>query len=418
MKVLVLGSGAKEHAVAWWFSRSHFIEGLYVAPGNIGTETIAKNLAIDPADFDQVYKACKEYGIQYVFIGTEKPLFTGMVDKLNEKGIETFGASTSALKLEGDRNFSRNFTDRHNIPTPTHMMFDNESELSAYLRRHEGTRFVMKSNSVAPSRIMVDSSDYDSLIGFARTMLSSGAILLEEHLSGLSVTITAMLDNNGYLLMPFCSDYMKTESKGIPTGGMGSVCPVPLEAATKSDIEERIIKPTLYGMKVERLSYKGVLTFSVIITKNGPILVDYHVRFNDPAAQAFIPLVKSDLIDILHAMKTDSISSYNLQVSQKSSVALVIASAGYPQEPQTGKILEPMPAAVLRNSFADAPLFFFGGVERKDGQAVTTSGRCVTVVGSKENIIQSNKQAYLGAKYIKFPGAWFRDDIGDRFFEN
>jgi len=418
MRILVLGSGAKDHAVAWWLSRSHFIDALFVAPGNIGTATFAVNLDIDPSDFDQVYAACRTHAIEYVVVGTEEPLFAGVIDKLNTQGIKTFGAPSNALRLEGDRDFSRAFTDRHNIPTPTHRLFTEENSLSEYLKRHEHERYVVKSNGVAPSRVMVDSSDYDTLMRFSRTLLSSGPIILEDHLTGLSVTVTAMVDNKGYLLMPFCSDYMKSEKSGIPTGGMGSICPVPLEEGIRQDLINRIIAPTLYGLKVERMSYKGVLTFSVIITNQGPILVDYHVRFNDPAAQAFLPLVKSDAIDIINAMEENKLSDFRLEVSTNSSVALVIASEGYPQEPQVGKELEPLPAAIQLNAFKDAPLFFFGGVQEKDGKAITTSGRCVTVVGIKENIIQSNKQAYNGAKFIKFPGCWYRPDIGDRFFEN
>lgn len=284
MKVLVLGSGAKDHAITWWFSQSRLIEGLFIAPGNIGTQYIATNLAIDPSDPEQVYDACKTHSIDYVFIGTENPLFTGVIDYLNERGIETFGAPSRALKLEGDRNFSRMFTDRHNIPTPTHVLFDDEKKLSDYLKSHSGKRFVVKSNTIAPSRVMVDSADYDTLLNFSKTILATGPIILEDHLEGLPITVTLLLDNNGYLALPTCSDYMKSESGGLPTGGMGSICPVPLQQEVTDSLFETIIEPTLFGLKAERMAYKGVLTISVIITKDGPILVDYHVRFNDPAA--------------------------------------------------------------------------------------------------------------------------------------
>ncbi|MFA7128710.1 MAG: phosphoribosylamine--glycine ligase, partial [Sphaerochaeta sp.] len=175
MRILVLGSGAKDHAIAWWFSQSRLINGLFVAPGNVGTESIATNLDIDPADSKQVYEACQQHSIDYVFIGTEAPLFTGVIDYLNERGIDTFGAPNRALKLEGDRNFSRMFTDRHNIPTPTHHMFEDEQKLSDYLKRHAGERFVVKSNTIAPSRVMVDSSDYDTLMAFAKTILTNSS---------------------------------------------------------------------------------------------------------------------------------------------------------------------------------------------------------------------------------------------------
>ena len=418
MRILVLGSGAKDHAIAWWFSQSRLINGLFVGPGNIGTESIAKNLAIDPADPKQVYEACKQNNIEFVFIGTEAPLFTGVIDYLNERGIDTFGAPIRALKLEGNRDFSRKFTDRHNIPTPTHYVFDNENDLSDYLKRHKGERFVIKSNTIAPSRVMVDSSEYETLVNFSKKILPNGSILLEEHLEGLPITLTLLIDNKGYMMLPPSSDYMKAGHGGLPTGGMGSICPVPLQESVSQALVETIIEPTLFGLKAEKMAYKGVLTISVIITKQGPILVDYHVRFNDPAAQAIVPLIRTDIIDILTAMKEDTLSTLNLEVSTNSTVALVVASEGYPEDPVVGKKLEPIPAALKRNAFLGSPFYFFGGVHAKDGELVTNGGRCVTVVGIGYNIMDANKNAYKGVKHISFPGAWYRPDIGDNFFTN
>ncbi|MCK9548430.1 MAG: phosphoribosylamine--glycine ligase, partial [Sphaerochaeta sp.] len=416
MNVLVLGSGAKDHAITWWFSQSRLIDGLFVAPGNIGTQYIATNLAIDPSDPKQVHEACLAHGIDYVFIGTENPLFTGVIDYLNERGIETFGAPMRALKLEGDRNFSRMFTDRHNIPTPSHVLFNDDGKLSEYLKAHSGQRFVVKSNAIAPSRVMLDSSDYDALLAFSRSILTTGPIILEEHLEGLPITVTLLLDNKGYLALPTCSDYMKSESGGLPTGGMGSICPVPLQREVTDALFETIIEPTLFGLKAERMAYKGVLTISVIITKHGPILVDYHVRFNDPAAQAFVPLIKTDIVEILTAMQSDTLSSLRLEVSTSSAVALVVASEGYPVKPIVGKALDPLPAPLLLNAFEAAPRYFFGGVQQIGGLAETTGGRCVTVVGIGYNIMNANKNAYKGVTHVHFEGAWYRPDIGDKFF--
>lgn len=418
MRILVLGSGAKDHAIAWWFSQSRLIDGLFVGPGNVGTEAIAKNLTIDPADPKQVYEACKQNAIDFVFIGTEAPLFTGVIDYLNERGIDTFGAPIRALKLEGDRDFSRKFTDRHNIPTPTHHVFDNEQDLSEYLKRHKGERFVVKSNTIAPSRVMIDSSDYAALMKFSKKILTGGQILLEEHLEGLPITITLLVDNKGYLMLPPSSDYMKAGHGGLPTGGMGSICPVPLQESVSQSLIDTIIKPTLFGLKAEKMAYKGVLTISVIITKHGPILVDYHVRFNDPAAQAIVPLIRTDIIDILTAMKEDTLSTLNLEVSTNSAVALVVASEGYPEDPVVGKQLEPIPAALMLNAFMGSPFYFFGGVHSEDGALITNGGRCVTVVGIGYNIMDANKNAYKGVKHISFPGSWYRPDIGDNFFIN
>jgi len=421
MRVLVLGSGAKDHAMTWLFSQSKLIDGLFIAQGNIGTSAIAENLSeVDPSSPESVYTACKKHNIQFVFVGTEAPLFTGVIDYLNERGIDTFGAPGNALKLEGDRYFARTFTARHNIPTPPYKLFSDEQSLANYLQRHEGENFVLKRNAMAPSRIMVDSNDYDTLMAFGKSILETDNLLVENHLDGLSVTITVFTDNNGYLMLPLCSDYTKSEEggQGAATGGMGSICPVPLPNYVQQQIIDLIIEPTLYGMQVEQFAYKGVLTFSIILTDNGPILVDYHVRFNDPATQAIVPLIKSDIIEILNAMKRDKLREFQLCVSTKSAVAVVVASEGYPDSPVTGQVVEPLPNYIKNNQFKTMPMVFYGAVAEKEGKAVTTGGRNVTIVGIGQNIIQANKHAYQYIDSVKFAGAWYRTDIGNKFFSN
>ncbi|HAF86488.1 MAG TPA: phosphoribosylamine--glycine ligase, partial [Sphaerochaeta sp.] len=239
-----------------------------------------------------------------------------------------------------------------------------------------------------------------------------------DHLEGLPITLTLLVDNKGYMMLPTSSDYMKAGHGGLPTGGMGSICPVPLQESVSKSLVDTIIEPTLFGLKAEKMAYKGVLTISVIITKQGPILVDYHVRFNDPAAQAIVPLLRTDIIDILTAMKEDTLSTFTLEVSTNSAVALVVASEGYPEDPVVGKELKPIPAALMSNAFMGSPFYFFGGVHSDNGTLVTDGGRCVTVVGIGYNIMDANKNAYKGVKHISFPGAWYRPDIGDSFFTN
>lgn len=420
MRVLVLGSGAKDHAIAYWFSKSNYLSSLYCAPGNLGTSSFAINLSnVDPANANQVYKACLDYNINYVFIGTEAPLFTGVIDYLNERGIATFGAPMKALKLEGDRNFARNFTNRHNIPTPGRNLFSSIEDLENYLQRHKNQPFVLKSNSITPSRIMLDSSNTEALLNYAKTLFLRGPVFLEEHCDGLSITVSILLDNNGYIMLPFTSDYThsSTEDK-TPTGGMGSISPVPLSSVAIENIKKQIIEPTLYGMKVEQLSYKGVLTFSLILKADYyPILVDYHVRFNDPATQAMVPLIKTDLIEILTKMQEDNISSVKLETSSESTVAVVIASEGYPINPQLGKKINNIPMLLENNYCQDLPLLFCGAVKESEDGGITNGGRCFTVVGKAHNIITANKNAYLAVPLIKFDGAWYRSDIGEKFFE-
>lgn len=421
MRVLVLGSGAKDHAITYWFSKSNYLNALFCAPGNLGTSNIAINLSeVDPANAGQVYQACIENNIDFVFIGTEAPLFTGVIDYLNERGIATFGAPLNALKLEGDRNFARNFTNRHNIPTPGRNLFSNLEDLENFLVRHKGQPFVLKSNTITPSRIMLDSSDIPTLLNYAKSLFLRGPVLLEEHCEGVAISVSILLDTNGYIILPFTSDYTKSSSDDdTPTGGMGSVCPVPLSNVTIENIKTQIIEPTLYGMKVEQLSYKGVLTFSVIVKPNkNPVLVDYHIRFNDPATQAMIPLIKTDIIEILSAMKDNKINTIKLETSNESTVAVVIASEGYPINPQIGKKISPLPMMLENNFCYNLPLIFCGAARRTaDGTAVTTGGRCFTIVGKAHNIITANRNAYSVISLINFDGAWHRKDIGEKFFE-
>ncbi|HLW21744.1 MAG TPA: phosphoribosylamine--glycine ligase [Sphaerochaetaceae bacterium] len=421
MRVLVLGSGAKDHAMTWLFSQSKLVDGLYVAQGNIGTAAIAENLpTVDPSSPESVYAACREHNIQFVFVGTEAPLFTGVIDYLNNRGIDTFGAPGNALKLEGDRYFARTFTARHNIPTPPYKLFSDEESLSSFLYRHAGESFVLKRNAMAPSRIMVDSNDYETLMEFGRGILKTDNLLVENHLDGLAVTITVFTDNNGYLMLPLCSDYTRSEEggSGAATGGMGSICPVPLPKDVRQQIIDLIIEPTLYGMQVEQFAYRGVLTFSVILTASGPVLVDYHVRFNDPATQAIVPLIKSDIIEILNAMRENRLNEFELCLSTKSAVSVVVASQGYPDNPKLGEEVKPLPNLIRHNLLKSMPMVFYGAVMEKGGKAVTTGGRNVTVVGIGQNIIQANKQAYQYIDSVEFNGAWYRKDIGNKFFED
>jgi phosphoribosylamine--glycine ligase len=421
MKVLVLGSGAKDHAITYLFSQSKLIVDLFVAKGNVGTAAIAKNLPeVDPSSPESVYNACLKHDINFVFIGTEDPLLTGVIDYLNSRGIDTFGAPKNALKLEDDRYFARTFTARHNIPTPPYRLFSDESSLSNYLKRHPNQNFVLKRNAMAPSRIMVDSSDYDVLMNFGKGILKNDNLLVENHISGLPITITVFTDSDGYLMLPLCSDYTKSEEDdlGSATGGMGSICPVPLPPSMHKQLIDNIIEPTLYGMRVEQFAYKGVLTFSVILTESGPVLVDYHVRFNDPATQAIVPLIKSDIIEILNAMKKNTLKEFNLEVSTKSAVAVVVASKGYPDNPELGKVVEPLPLIIRDNTFSPMPRVFYGAVFDKEGKQVTVGGRNVTIVGIADNIIEANKQAYDYIESVKFKGSWYRKDIGNKFFEN
>jgi phosphoribosylamine--glycine ligase len=198
---------------------------------------------------------------------------------------------------------------------------------------------------------------------------------------------------------------------------MGAICPVPLQDEVQQQLLDQIINPTLHGMREEKFAYKGVLTFSVILTNDGPVLVDYHVRFNDPATQAIVPLIKSDIIEILNGMKNDTIKDFPLQLSNQSAVSVVVASKGYPDNPEIGQEVKTLPNFINDNLLATKPRIFWGAVMEKDGKGVTTGGRNVTIVGVGKNIIEANEQVYRYIDMVEFNGSWYRKDIGNKFFE-
>lgn len=423
MKVLVLGSGAKDHAIAWWFSKSKFIEGLYVAPSNPGTASFAVNLPdVDPSDKDQVLAACKKYGIDFVFIGTEGPLQTGVIDHLNANGIDTFGAPGYAIKIENDRRFSREFATRHGIPIPDYHIFSEEKALKAFLEKNTGKPFTIKPNGLSPSRVMISSCDTKTLFDYSKKLLAKGDVVVEDYIDGKHATISILLDNEGFFRLPSCYEYTKREhtdkGTGIPTGGMGAVCPLSVEPEIRELIKSRIVMTTFKGLVEENLFYKGILTFSITVTDKGPVLLDYHVRLNDPATQAMVAIIKNDLCGLMMAMKDNTLKDIKRELNGKSAVAVVIASDGYPEDTKVGQKLNEIPPHYMSNAIDNGTLLFFGAVESREDGIYTTGGRAATIVGVDKNIMMANSKAYNAIDLVSFDGSWHRSDIGVKFFEN
>ena len=419
MRILVLGSGAKDHALAWWLSRSAYISELYMAPGNPGTADIAINLPdTDNSDCEAVYRAVKEYSIDAVFIGTEAPLLAGVREYLAERGVLCFGATKEAQRLEDDKAYARAFTERNGIPTPESYLFSDLESLKKHMDKYEeGKRYTIKSNSMTPSRVVLSSAEKNAILAYARILFSRGPVLLEDYVPGIHVTATLFLDKNGYLLLPLASEYTNvSHSEGTPTGGMGAIAPIPLKPEHKKIIEDKIIIPTLNGMKKENILYKGVLTLSIILNTDGPVLVDYHVRLNDPATQAMVPIIKTDMLEILRAMEKDNVGSIDLQTTNECTVAVVLAAPGYPMQPETGREIKGIDYSYLMN-VNTKPLVFVGAVKKtSDGRYFTAGGRNITIVGRGDSLQDANEKAYALIQRRKLDALWYRDDIGNKFF--
>ncbi len=303
---------------------------------------------------------------------------------------------------------------------PAYRAFDNIDDFRAFLDGEgKGGFFTLKPNGAAASRTLINSSDPEVLVSFAKEFLKKDSIILEEHIDGTPVTITLLLDKNGAKMLPLCSEYSKPEHDEINfvTGGMGAVCPVPLADETRHAIRDTMIAPMFERMKQENLAYTGVMTISTVLKGLTLYFVDFHLRFNDPAAQSILPLIETDPVDIIRAMETNSLSSLDIAVSRESTVSVVIASEGYPFKPKKGLRVKCAVPQYLDSCFNSLPRIFLGAVKKDvNGNMITCGGRVATVVGMGKNITSANEAAYSAADSVSFKGSWYRADIGDKFF--
>ncbi len=423
MKVLVVGSGAREHSIAWKFSRSRRIAGLFVAPGNAGTDTIGTNIPVDPMDADGVVAACLENRINLVFVGPEGPLAAGLVDRLISEGIPTIGPPQKAAQLESSKAFSKDFMTRHGVPTAHYSVCTTTAEVDTEFDNATGD-LVVKMSGLAAGKGVFDSGEAESLRAAAHRSLSTGPVVVEERLDGYEVSVFALLDGSSYRMLLPCSDYKKAGEGGTGpnTGGMGAVCPVPwLGPEDELRISREIVEPTVEGLRREGLLYKGILYFGIMVCADGPKLLEYNVRFGDPETQVLIPLVRSDLGDICAAITDGTISDFPLELSERCALGVVIAAAGYPGNYQKGTpvTLDGAPTATT-SPHTTGPVhelvFHSSTVVGQNGTVLTGGGRCFTVVGLGDSLLDARRRAYRAALSVEFDGAWHRGDIGDKVF--
>ncbi len=415
MKVLVLGSGAREHAITWKFSKSKRISGLYIAPGNAGTEELGENLPnLSPLDHQAVVDFCVEKKIDLVFVGPEDPLASGIVDRLTLEKIPAFGPHKAAAELESSKAFAKRFMTRHGIPTAKAREFDSSSEFEGFMKKH-GQRVVVKKSGLAAGKGVLDSDSVEELVRFGRKALQDDLLVVEEHLTGTELSLFALTDGSSHVLLPVCADFKKAREndEGKNTGGMGAVCPVPVvDAKLLETIRTEIVEPTFKALAAEGLSYHGVLYFGLMVTDAGPRLLEFNVRFGDPETQVLIPLIDSDFGSLCESVVQGKLRDFPLHFSSKAALGVVLASKGYPDSYKSGIPVKPLP------SFSESEVLIFHSATKLNGsgQVLTGGGRCFTVVGVGANLLASNELAYGAAARIEFEGVWCRRDIGKKFF--
>ena len=418
MNVMVLGSGAREHALAWKLAQGRAVRRVYAGPGNAGTAAVAENLpVVDPMLAGTVTAACREHHIDCVFIGPEAPLAAGVADALRAEGIATIGPGRSPARLESSKAFSKAFLVRNGIPTAEAATFRDADEVRAYLTARRGQRLVVKKSGLAAGKGVLVSADHDELAGFAAAAVRDDEVLVEECLEGWEVSVFGLSDGAAHLVLPPCTDFKRAYDgdQGPNTGGMGSICPMPpADAAFMARVEADIVDPVYAALAREDLAYPGVLYFGLMVCATGPKVLEFNVRFGDPETQVLLPVLEADLGDLVEAMAAGTLGRLAREGSlprRGAALGVVVASRGYPERSEKGAPVAP----IAPPSPGEALVFHASTGHDASGRVVTGGGRCFSVVGLGGDLAEASRRAYAAVDRVRFDGAWHRTDIGARF---
>ena len=419
MNVLLLGSGGREHALAWKIAQSPLLDKLYIAPGNAGTAQVGTNLPISATAFDEIKKAVKEYSINLVVVGPEDPLVKGVHDFfLNDeelKSIPVIGPQKYAATLEGSKEFAKAFMNRHNIPTAKHFTVtaENLQEGFDFLAKQTAP-YVLKADGLAAGKGVLILNDLNEAKSELENMLNgkfgaaSKTVVLEECLKGIEMSVFVLTDGEGYVILPEAKDYKRVgeHDTGLNTGGMGAVSPVPFaDKKLMERIENEIIKPTIAGLKEDNIPYCGFIFFGLMNDNGTPKVIEYNVRMGDPETEVVIPRIKSDLLQLFVAATNKKLSQEKIEINPFSATTVMAVSGGYPEAYEKGKTI------TFSEQFSDS-IVFHAGTKLENGEVKTSGGRVLAVTSLGENKDAALKISYKNITKIHFDKMYYRRDIG------
>jgi len=417
MRILVVGSGGREHALCWSIAASPLCTKLFCAPGNAGIAAEAECVAVAATDLAGIVALAKRERIDFVVVGPEDPLAAGLVDRLAAAGIKAFGPDAAAARLEGSKGFMKDFCARHGIPTAAYARFTDRDKAAAYVRA-KGAPIVVKTDGLAAGKGVVVATSVDEAIAAIDAAMvggkfgSAGAeLVVEEFLDGVEASFFALCDGEHALPMAAAQDHKRVGDgdTGPNTGGMGAYSPTPVcDAAMQARVMAEIVRPTLAGMKAEGCPFKGVLFVGLMIGPAGPRLVEFNVRFGDPECQVLIPRLKSDLLPALIASADGTLGTFDLRWKDETALCVVMAARGYPESPLKGTAIRGLDAA------AQVPgvTVFHAGTRAEGGRVLAAGGRVLGVVGTGASAAAAKHAAYAAIDRIDWPEGFCRRDIG------